>query len=105
MSNIIQFPKQKPKIYTLPSSMFDEVETIQAVNELTCELLCEVLPVFIERGWSLAELDGVVADFTMLMIQNAPPVIIRHDLDDLKLRLRPIWHELVASIHRPIQDS
>lgn len=98
MSNVIHFPKHKTKVYALESSEC-EIDTITAVNELTCELLCEVIPVYIERGWSLAELDLVVADFTALMIQNAPNRIVRSDLDELKLKLRPIWRDIMRSIH------
>lgn len=98
MSNVIHFPKHKTKVYALESNE-SEIDTITAVNELTCELLCEVIPVYIERGWSLAELDLVVADFTALMIQNAPNRIVRSDLDELKLKLRPIWRDIMRSIH------
>jgi hypothetical protein len=99
MANIIQFPKQKVKSFSVIDGIFEEVDTVQAVNELTCELLAEVLPIYIERRWSLAELDPVIADFTELMIVNAPSRIIRAELDDLKARLRPIWKDMMASLH------
>lgn len=101
MANIIEFPKQKVKNFTVASDVFDEVDTVQAVNELTCELLAEVIPIYVERRWSLAELDAVIHDFTRLMIANAPERIVRADLNELKQRLRPIWKDLMASVHRP----
>jgi hypothetical protein len=99
MANIIQFPKQKAKNFNVISELLDEVDTVQAVNELTCELLAEVIPVYVERRWSLAELDPVIHDFTRLMIANAPERIVRADLNELKSRLRPIWKDLLSSVH------
>lgn len=101
MDNLIQFPTAKVKRFTVLDSAFDEVDTVQAVNELTCELLAEVIPVYVENRWSLSELDIVIGDFTSLMIANAPAKIVRANLDELKNRLRPIWKDLMASVHRP----
>jgi hypothetical protein len=104
MANIIKFPTQNTKVYSLMPEGADTVETLTAVNELTCELLAEVLPIYIERGWSLAELDAVVYDFTSLMVASAPPHICRADLDELKKRLRPIWKDLMASVRGPASE-
>ena len=99
MANIIEFPSKRVKKFAVIDCASEVIDTVDAVNELTCELLCEVIPVYIEHRWSLAELDAVVGDFTSLMIANAPPRIIRSDLDQLKGRLRPIWRDMMSSLH------
>lgn len=99
MANIIQFPKRPSKKFNVIGDVYDEVDTVQAVNELTCELLAEVIPLYVEHRWSLAELDAVIHDFTRLMICSAPERIVRADLDELKKRLRPIWKDMLSSVH------
>lgn len=98
MSKILNFPSHKAKKVTQLDYMSQPISAEEAVNELTHQMLTEVIRIYIDNRWSFQDLDMIVGDFRELMMRNAPEHITRAHVEIMKDSLRPMWDEIVESI-------
>lgn len=99
MAKILHFPGkgQRKKYIDIPY-MDQPLTPEEAVNELTHQMLTEVIKLYIENNWSYRDLDMIVGEFKDVMIRTAPEYITRNHIAQMKDAMRPVWLDIVESI-------
>ena len=100
MAKIIQFRLPEPKPLTPEQRSRQVLTTKEAMDLIVSELVCHVVPTWIENQWPLYLLDIMAEQLRSGMLVKAPERVCRYQVEAIVEDLKPLWDSITKEAIR-----
>jgi hypothetical protein len=95
MENVLEF--RRPTVVLTPEQLEQQILTSkQALDFLLSELVCHVMPLWIEKQWPFQGLEILAEQIRSSLAPNTPDDLTRAQVRSVADDLKPAWTEIAS---------